>query len=181
VIYDRENAFELLKKYIQSESLIKHALAVEAVMKRFAVHFGEDENRYAVLGLLHDLDYELYPAEHCKHTGGMLKDAGYPDADIKAVLSHGYTLCTDIEPTENIEKVLFTIDELTGLVAATALMRPSKSCSDLELKSLKKKWKDKAFAAGCNREIIQKGCDMLGMSLDDVMMLTIEGMRDGGF
>lgn len=176
--YNREEALELLKKYNKTESLIKHGMAVEAVMRRFARHFGEDEARWGVLGLIHDLDYELYPEEHCKHTGNMMKEAGYSDEDIDVVLSHGYGLCTDIEPTQNISKTLYTIDELTGLVTASALMRPSRSVMDLEVKSLKKKWKDKAFAAGCNRGVIQNGADMLGMSLEDVMALALEGMRE---
>lgn len=176
--YNREEALELLKKYNKTESLIKHGMAVEAVMRRFARHFGEDEARWGVLGLIHDLDYELYPEEHCKHTGNMMKEAGYSDEDINVVLSHGYGLCTDIEPAQNISKTLYTIDELTGLVTASALMRPSRSVMDLEVKSLKKKWKDKAFAAGCNRGVIQNGADMLGMSLEDVMALTLEGMRE---
>lgn len=176
--YDRAEALELFKKYNKSESLMKHALAVEAVMKRFARHFGEDETRWGTLGLLHDLDYELYPEEHCKHTGNMMKEAGYSEEDINVVLSHGYGICCDIEPVENIQKTLYTIDELTGLITACAFMRPSRSVMDLEVKSLKKKWKDKAFAAGCDRNVIQGGADMLGMSLEDVMQLTIEGMRE---
>lgn len=176
--YNREEAWALLSEHVHSEALVQHALAVEAVMRRFARAFGEDEQRYGIIGLLHDLDYEEFPEEHCQHTGAMMREAGYSEADIRAVLSHGYTLCTDVEPIEKIEKTLFTIDELTGLVAATALMRPSKSVMDLEVKSLKKKWKTRAFAAGCDRDLIQKGCDMLGMSLEEVMQLTIEGMRD---
>lgn len=176
--YSRENALKLFLEHNKSDSLLKHALAVEAVMRKFARHYGEDELRYGIIGLLHDLDYEKFPSEHCQHTGEMMKSAGYCDEDIRTVLSHGWSLVNDIEPLTIMEKTLFTIDELTGLITATVYMRPSRSIMDMELKSLKKKFKDKAFAAGCNREIIQKGADLMGMPLDDVMSMTIEGMRE---
>ena len=173
----REEAFNLLKKYNQDESLIRHALAVEAVMRHFAGLFGEDVEKWGVIGLIHDLDYERYPEEHCQKVRELLEAEGWPEVYIHAVQSHGWGICTDIEPVHRMEKVLYTIDELTGLIAAAALVRPSKSVLDLEVKSVKKKWKDKSFAAGVNREIIQKGAELLGMELDQVIQETINGMR----
>ena len=176
--YNREKALELFKQHNKTDSLLKHALTVEAVMRRFARHYGEDEARYGVIGLLHDLDYEKFPTEHCQHTGEMMREAGYDDADIHAVLSHGWSLVNDVEPISAMEKTLFTIDELSGIITAVVYVRPSHSVLDLEVKSVKKKFKDKAFAANCNREVIQKGADMMGMPLDEVMQMTIEGMRE---
>jgi len=147
-------------------------------MKRFAREFGEDPEYWGIVGLLHDIDYEQYPGEHCRKAPELLRAAGVGEDVIHAVVSHGWTLCSDVEPTHIMEKVLFTIDELTGLVAATALMRPSKSVMDMEAKSVKKKWKTKGFSAGVNRELIARGADMLGMDLDRVIQLTIEGMRE---
>ena len=173
----RKEAFELLKEYNQDESLIKHALAVEAVMRYFANKFGEDEEKWGIIGLIHDLDYEKFPQQHCKKTEEILKEHNWPQDYIRAGLSHGWGICTDVEPESKMEKVLYTIDELTGLIAATALVRPSKSVLDMKAKSVKKKWKDKSFAAGVDRSIIQKGAEMLGMELSELFTDTIMGMR----
>ncbi len=174
----REEALALFKEYNESESLYHHALAVEAVMRHFARKMApEEEERWGVIGLIHDLDYEKYPEQHCHMTEQILRERGWPEKDIRAVVSHGYEICTDVEPEEAAAKVLYTIDELTGLISATALMRPSRSVLDMETKSVKKKWKDKSFAAGVNREVISKGAERLGMSLDEVMRETILGMR----
>lgn len=173
----RKEAFELLKEYNQDESLIKHALAVEAVMRYLANKLGQDQEKWGVIGLIHDLDYEKFPQQHCKKTEEILKEHNWPDDYIKAVLSHGWGICTDVEPESKMEKVLYAIDELTGLIAATALVRPSKSVLDMKAKSVKKKWKDKSFAAGVDRSIIQKGAEMLGMELDELFTDTIMGMR----
>lgn len=176
-IPNREDAYKLLTKYTQTDHLIKHALAVEAVMGHFAEIYGEDVEKWKVIGLIHDLDFDRYPEEHCKMTKQILEEEGWPEDYIRAVLSHGYGLCTDVMPIENVEKVIYTIDELTGLVSATALMRPSKSIMDLEAKSVKKKWGQKSFAAGVNRDVIQNGVDMLEMELNVVIAETINGMR----
>lgn len=173
----REDALQLLKKYNQDESLIKHALAVEAVMRHFAGVFGEDVEKWGIIGLIHDLDYERYPEEHCQKVKELLEAEGWPDEYIHAVQSHGWGICTEVEPVHRMEKVLYAIDELTGLIAAAVLVRPSRSILDLEVKSVKKKWKDKSFAAGVNREIIQKGVELLGMELNQVIQETINGMR----
>lgn len=173
----REEAYKLLTKYNKNDSLIKHALAVEAVMMHFAELFNEDQEKWGVIGLIHDLDYEMYPEEHCRKTHEILLQENWPDDYIHAVVSHGWQLCYDVEPVERMEKVLYTIDELTGLIAATALMRPSKSILDTEVKSVKKKWKQKGFAAGVNREVIEEGAKMLGMELEEVMAETINGMQ----
>ena len=174
----REDALILLKQYNQSESLIKHALAVEGVMRYMARKYGEDEDVWGVVGLIHDLDYEQYPDEHCKKTEAILKENKWPEDLIRAVVSHGWGICTDVEPKSKMEKVLFAIDELTGLVATSALVRPTKSVMDMKPKSVKKKWKDKRFAAGVNRDIIQQGADMLGVELGDLIADTIMGMRE---
>jgi len=174
----RAEAFELLKKYNKNESLIKHALAVEAVMKHFAEIFDEpDKEKWAVVGLVHDLDYEMYPDEHCIKVKEILEKEGWPEDYIHAIVSHGWGICTDIEPTHRMEKILYTIDELTGLITATALLRPSRSVLDLEVKSVKKKWGQKGFAAGVDRSIIEKGAEMLGMELSYIIDETIKGMR----
>jgi len=173
----REEAFELLKEYNQNESLIKHALAVEAVMRYFAKKFGQDQEKWGIIGLIHDLDYEKFPDQHCKKTEEVLKEHNWPDDYIRAVLSHGWGICTDVEPVSKMEKVLYAIDELTGLIAATALVRPSKSVLDIKAKSVKKKWKDKSFAAGADRSIIQKGAEILGIELSELLTDTIIGMR----
>ena len=173
----REEAYELLTKYVENDSQIKHALAVEATMVHFAQLYNEDPEKWGVIGLIHDLDYDKYPEEHCKVTEQILKEEGWPEDYIRGVLSHGWKLCTDVEPRETMEKVIYTIDELTGLVVATALMRPSKSIMDMEAKSVKKKWGQKSFAAGVNRDVIAEGAEMLGMDLKEVIHETIMGMR----
>ena len=173
----REEAFELLREYNEDERLIKHALAVEAVMRYFANKFGEDEEKWGIIGLIHDLDYEKFPGQHCKKTEEILKEHNWPEDYIRAVLSHGWGICSDVEPASRMEKILYTIDELTGLIAATVLVRPSRSVLDMKAKSVKKKWKDKSFAAGVDRGTIQKGADMLGMELDELITETIMGMR----
>jgi putative nucleotidyltransferase with HDIG domain len=174
----REEAFALLTRYNQSESLIKHALAVEAVMRYFARQRGEDEDKWGVIGLIHDLDYEQYPEEHCQKTESILRENQWPEDYIRAVVSHGWGICTEIEPHSELEKVLYAIDELTGLVVTTALVRPSKSLMDLKAKSVKKKWKDKRFAAGVDRSIIEKGAQMLGVDISTLITDTIAGMRE---
>ena len=173
----REEAYNLLKEYNESDSLIKHALAVEGVMRFFARKRGEDEEMWGVIGLVHDLDYGRFPEEHCRKSEEILRENGWPDEYIRAVVSHGWGICADVEPQSDLEKVLYAVDELTGLVATTALVRPSKSVLDLKAKSVKKKWKDKRFAAGVNRAIIEKGAQMLDMELSDLITDTIMGMR----
>jgi putative nucleotidyltransferase with HDIG domain len=173
----REDAFSLLKRYNQSESLIKHALAVEGVMRHFAQKRGEDAEKWGIIGLIHDLDYEQFPEAHCKKTEEILRSENWPEEYIRAVVSHGWSLCTDVKPESDLEKVLFAIDELTGLVTTTALVRPSRSVMDLTAKSVKKKWKDKRFAAGVDRDIIDKGAQMLGMDTAELITDTIEGMK----
>ncbi|NLX62787.1 MAG: HDIG domain-containing protein [Tissierellia bacterium] len=174
----REEAFELLKEFNKEDSHIKHALAVEAVMVHFAELLGEEDvEKWGIIGLVHDLDYELYPEEHCKKTEEILAERNWPKDYIRAIVSHGWGICTDVEPVETMEKVLYTVDELTGLIAATALVRPSKSILDLTPKSVKKKWKQSSFAAGVDRSIIEKGAEMLGMDLNKVIEETIKGMQ----
>lgn len=173
----RQEAWELLTKYTKTPSLQKHALAVEAVMKHFAKLNNEDVEKWGVVGLLHDLDYEQFPEEHCHKVVEIMQEEGIDDFYIHAVCSHGYGICSDVKSEHIMEKVLFTIDELTGLINALCLMRPSKSVLDLEVKSVKKKFKDKSFASGVNRQIVKDGCEMLGMSLDEVIKETIEGMK----
>ncbi|HPS70218.1 MAG TPA: HDIG domain-containing protein, partial [Candidatus Cryosericum sp.] len=174
----REQAYALLVEYNDSPALITHALAVEGVMRHFARMLGEDEEKWGVVGLLHDLDYQRFPEQHCTKAREILTERGVDEEYIHAIQSHGYGLCSDVKPEHVMEKVLYTIDELTGLINATAIMRPSRSVLDLELKSVKKKYKDRSFAAGVNREVIEKGAAMLGMNLDDVITETIAGMRD---
>lgn len=175
--HDREAAEKLLKEYVKSETLLKHAITVEAVMRHFASLFNEDADEWGIIGLLHDIDFEMYPDEHCHKTRSILEPRQWPESYIRAIESHGYKLCSDVEPITNQEKVLYTIDELTGLISATALMRPSKSLFDLTVKSVKKKWKQKSFAEGVNREVIEEGAANLKMDLDYVMEQTIEGMK----
>lgn len=178
MIPTREQAFELLKKYNKNESLIRHALAVEAVMLHFAELLNEDDKeKWGIVGLVHDLDYEQYPEQHCIKVREILLENNWPEDYIHAIESHGWGLCVDVEPIKRMEKVLYTIDELTGLITATALMRPSKSILDMEVKSVKKKWKDKGFAAGVNREVIEQGAKMLEMELGMIIEETIKGMR----
>jgi putative nucleotidyltransferase with HDIG domain len=173
----REYAFNVLTKYNKSDSLIKHALSVEAVMRHFAELLNEDPEKWGIIGLLHDIDYEMYPDQHCAKAVDILRENGFADDYIHAVVSHGYGICSKVEPTARMEKVLYTIDELTGLVTATALMRPSRSVLDTETKSVMKKWKQKSFAAGVNRELIEDGARMLGMELGFIIEETINGMR----
>ncbi|MBW2354044.1 MAG: HD domain-containing protein [Deltaproteobacteria bacterium] len=174
----REEAYALLTKYNSSESLIKHALAVEGVMRYCARKRGEDEDKWGIIGLVHDLDYEQFPEEHCRMSRKILEENGWPEEYIRAVVSHGWGICSDVEPRTELEKVLYAVDELTGLVVTTALVRPSRSVMDLKAKSVKKKWKDKRFAAGVDRSIIEKGANMLGVELPDLITDTIMGMRD---
>ncbi len=173
----RDEAFALLTEYNQSESLIKHALAVEGVMRYFARRRGEDEQKWGIVGLIHDLDYERYPDQHCTKTTEILKAHHWPEELIRAVVSHGWGICSDIEPESEMEKVLYAIDELTGLVTTSALVRPTRSVMDLTAKSVKKKWKDKRFAAGVDRSIIDRGAEMLGMDRTELITETILGMR----
>jgi putative nucleotidyltransferase with HDIG domain len=174
----REEALALLRQYNQNESLIKHAMAVEGVMRYIARKRGEDEEKWGVIGLIHDLDYEQFPDQHCKKTEEILTENDWPEAYIRAVVSHGWGICTDVKPESDMEKVLYAIDELTGLVVTSALVRPSKSVMDMKAKSVKKKWKQKQFAAGVDRSIIEKGAEMLGVELGELITDTIMGMRD---
>ena len=175
----REEAFTLLKQYNKEPFHIQHALTVEGIMDWFARELGyeEDAGFWATVGLLHDIDFELWPEEHCVKAPELLEKAGCSPEFIHAVCSHGYGLCCDVEPIHQMEKVLFAADELTGLVGAAARMRPSKSCKDMEVSSLKKKFKDKKFAAGCSRDVIRQGAEMLGWELEELMEKTIEAMR----
>ena len=174
----REETLKLLREYNESESLVNHGKAVEAVMRHMARRAGADEEMWGVIGLIHDLDYEKYPEEHCAKTREILEDNGWPEEYIRAVVSHGWGICSDVRPESDLEKTLFAIDELTGLVTACALVRPSKSVSDMKAKSVKKKWKQKSFAAGVNREVIEQGAEMLGMELTELITETIMGMRE---
>ncbi|MBL6991263.1 MAG: HDIG domain-containing protein [Bacteriovoracaceae bacterium] len=174
---NRQEAFELLCQYTKSKSLKQHALAVEGVMRYFANKYGEDVEKWGVIGLIHDLDYEQYPQEHCQHTPNILKEHNWPQEYIRAVISHGFGVCSDVEPITKLEKTLYAIDELTGLVATTALVRPSKNVNDVKVKSVKKKWKDKRFAAGVDRSIIENGAKMLEVELPSLIEDTIKGMQ----
>ena len=174
----REEAWKLLTEYTKTPALRKHALAVEAVLKHFARLNDEDSEVWGVAGLLHDLDYEKFPDQHCQKAEEIMRESGVDETYIRAMKCHGYGICTDVKPESNLEKTLFTVDVLTGLINALCLMRPSKSVLDLEVKSVKKKFKDKSFAAGVNRDVIRSGCEMLGMDLDTVIRETIEGMKE---
>ena len=174
----REQAFALLREYNQSESLIKHALTVEGVMRYFARKRGQDEEEWGIIGLIHDLDYEQYPDQHCRKSAEILRTHNWPESYIRAVVSHGWGICSDVKPESELERVLFAVDELTGLVATTALVRPSKSVLDLTVKSVKKKWKDKRFAAGVDRAIIDRGAGLLSMDRTELINETIIGMRE---
>lgn len=173
-----EEALTLLKKYNQETFHLVHGLTVEAVMGWFANELGyeEESDFWRTVGLLHDIDFELYPEQHCIKAPELLKEGHAGDALIHAVCSHGYGICCDVEPVHTMEKVLFAADELTGLIGAATLMRPSKSCKDMELKSLKKKFKDKKFAAGCSRDVIRKGAELLGWELDELLEKTLKAM-----
>ena len=176
---DRQQALELLKKYNKEPFHILHGLTVEGVMRWYAreLGYGEDEEFWGQVGLLHDIDFELYPEQHCKEAPRLLGEAGVGEDMIHAVCSHGYGLCSDVEPEHEMEKVLFAADELTGLIWAAAKMRTSKSVMDMEVSSLKKKFKDKRFAAGCSRDVIVTGAQRLGWSLEELMEKTIQAMR----
>ena len=176
----REEALKLLKKYNSEPFHLRHGLTVEGVMRYFArdLGYGNEEEKWGIVGLLHDLDFEKYPEEHCIKSQEIMREKGIDEDIIHATASHGYNLTVDIKPEHEMEKVLYAVDELTGLTGAAVLMRPSKSSKDLELKSMKKKFKDKKFAAGCSRDVIATGADMLGWSLDDLMDKTILAMRD---
>lgn len=171
----REQAEGLFRKYNKTESLYHHALSVEAVMREFAEKNGEDPEYWGIVGFLHDIDWEMFPEEHCRKAPELLAEIGMPDDMIHAICSHGYGLVTDVKPERYMEKVLYTIDELTGLVTATALMRPERM-KGISVKSIKKKWKDKSFAAGVNRELITKGAEMLGFDISEIIQTTIDGM-----
>jgi predicted hydrolase (HD superfamily) len=178
IVPSREDAFNLLSQYTQTESLVKHAHADEGVMRYMAGKRGEDEEKWGIIGLIHDLDYDRYPEQHCTKTAEILRQHNWPADYIRAVVSHGWGICSEEEPVLEMEKVLYAIDELTGLVTTSALVRPSRSVMDMDAKSVKKKWKDKRFAAGVDRSIIEKGCAMLGMELTDLITDVIMGMRD---
>jgi predicted hydrolase (HD superfamily) len=175
--FDRAAAWSLLGKYVKGESLLRHSITVEAVMRHFAGVYGGDAGEWGIIGVLHDIDFELYPEQHCKKTRELLFSGGCPEKYIRACESHGYGIVNDIRPETDAEKVLYTVDELTGLIAATAIMRPSRSLEDLEVSSVKKKWKQKSFAVAIDRGVIQQGTDMLGLELDRVIYETIEGMK----
>ena len=176
---ERKEAINLLKKYNKEEFHLRHALTVEGVMKYFARENGEDEEFWGLVGLLHDVDFEQYPDEHCKKAPELLKEINCSDELIHAVCSHGYGICSDVKPNNQMEKILFATDELTGLIWAATKMRPSQSTKDMEVSSLKKKFKDKKFAAGCSRDIISQGADQLGWELNKLFEKTILAMREG--
>lgn len=175
---DRTQTVELLKKYNKEEFHIRHAYTVEGVMRYFAKELGYDEEFWGIVGLLHDIDFEKYPEEHCKKAPELLKEINANEEMVNAICSHGYGICSDIQPKHEMEKILFATDELTGLIWAAAKMRPSKSTKDMEVSSLKKKFKDKKFATGCSREIIKQGAERLGWTLDELFEKTILAMRD---
>lgn len=173
---ERDKAIELFKKYNSEESLFKHALSVEAVMRYFARKNQEDEDEWGMVGLLHDMDYEMYPNEHCIKVKEILEKENLPESFIRAIQSHGFEICVDIEPISDIEKTLYAIDELAGFITACALVRPSKSVEDMEVKSVKKKLKNKNFAAKVDRDVINKGAERLGISLDELIQETINAL-----
>lgn len=176
----RNDAVSLLKKYNKQEFHLRHAVTVEAVMRYFAEKQGctaDEIDFWGIVGLLHDVDFEMYPEQHCKKAPELLAEINASNELVHAICSHGFGICCDTEPVLPLEKTLFACDELTGLIGAAALMRPSKSVSDMELKSLKKKYKDKKFAAGCSRDVIERGASMLGIELDELLSNTLEAMR----
>lgn len=175
---EREKALEILKKYNKEPFHLLHGLTVEGVMRYFAKENGEDEEYWGMIGLLHDVDFEMYPNEHCKKCIEILKNENVPEDMIHSICSHGYGLCSDVKPEKFMEKILFATDELTGLIGALNKMRPSHSSKDLEVSSLKKKFKDKKFAEGCSREVIKQGAEMLGWDLNELFEKTILAMRD---
>ena len=173
----RTEAFALLCEYNKQDSLIRHGLAVEAVMRYFAEQAGEDIEKWGVIGLCHDLDYEKYPDQHCVMTRKILEEQNWPESYIRAIVSHGWGICSEVEPLEFMEKVLFATDELTGLITACVYVRPSRSILDLTTKSVMKKWNTHAFAAGANRDVITKGAEMLGMKVEELVEKTIFAMQ----
>ncbi|HHW46586.1 MAG TPA: hydrolase [Clostridiales bacterium] len=178
--FSRQAAIELLKEYNKEPFHIKHALIVESVMRYFArkLGYGDEEEFWGIVGLLHDLDFEQFPEQHCIKQQEIMRERRIDERIIRATASHGYGITVDIKPEHTMEKVLYAVDELTGLIGAVALIRPSKSVSDLELKSVKKKYKSANFAAGCSREVIERGAEMLGWGLDDLIQKTIYAMRE---
>jgi predicted hydrolase (HD superfamily) len=174
----REDAVALLREFNTNESLINHALAVEAVMRYMARKHGEDEEMWGIVGLIHDLDYERFPQEHCRKIEQILRERQWPEGYIRAAVSHGWGICVDVEPQSLLEQTLYAVDELTGLITACALVRPSRSVMDLTPKSVRKKWKQKSFAAGANRDVIVQGAEMLGVDLNDLIADVITGMRE---
>ena len=174
---ERNKAWDLLRKYNKEPFHLRHALTVEGVMRYFAEQRGEDADFWGVAGLLHDIDFEMWPEEHCRRAPELLREGGADEAVVHAVCSHGWGECSDVEPTHEMEKLLFAADELTGLIWSASLMRPSKSVQDMELKSLKKKFKDKKVAAGCSREIILKGAELCGLTIEELMQQTLDAMR----
>ncbi len=174
---NREQALALLQKYNKEPFHIQHALTVEGVMRWYAQENGEDTDFWGLVGLLHDIDFELYPDQHCQMAPQLLSEVNAGAEMVHAICSHGYGICSDVEPQNLMENILFTVDELTGLIGAAARMRPSKSVMDMELSSLKKKFKDKKFAAGCSRDVIKQGAERLGWTLDEVLDKTIQAMR----
>lgn len=177
-IPSRDEALSLFLKYNKTDSLLRHALSVEGVMRYMARKAGEDEEKWGIVGLIHDLDYEMYPEQHCTMTEKILKENNWPEEYIRAVLSHGWGLASYVKPESLLEKTIYAIDELTGLVATSALVRPSKSVLDMEARSVKKKWYDKKFAAGVDRSVIEKGAIMLEVPLDELITDCIMGMRE---
>lgn len=176
-VITREYALDILNKYTSNKNLVKHGLAVEAVMKHFAKLYNEDLNKWGIVGLIHDIDYEKYPDEHCIKCVEILKENGFNDEYIHSVQSHGYNICSDVKPEHKMEIVLYTIDELTGLITAIALMKPNKSLAEVDLASVNKKWKQIKFAAGVRRDLIENGAIILGEELDYVITETIKGMQ----
>jgi putative nucleotidyltransferase with HDIG domain len=174
---DRNQAIALWRQYNEEDSLFRHALSVEAAMRHFAEKYGEDVEFWGIVGLLHDVDYGRFPKEHLAHARTILEEAGCDEVLIRAVLSHGWGLCSDVEPILRMEKVLYAVDELTGFIAACAYVRPSRSVLDMEVKSVKKKWKAAGFAAGVNRDVVEKGAAMMGISLDELIEETILALR----
>lgn len=176
-IPSRTEAFAILCEYNKQDSLVRHGLAVEAVMRHFATKAGEDVEKWGVIGLCHDLDYEQFPEQHCTMTRTILEGRGWPESYIRAIVSHGWGICSETEPIHYMEKILFATDELTGLITASVYVRPSKSILDLTTKSVMKKWNTRAFAAGANRDVIAKGAAMLGITVEELVDETILGMQ----
>ncbi len=176
-LIERDKVLELFYEYNETESLRKHGLTVEGIMRHFADLYQGNPDEWGMIGLIHDIDYEKYPDQHCIKGQEILREAGFDDEAVRAMQSHGYEICTQVKPESDLEKVLYTIDELSGLITATALMRPSRSVSDLSVKSVMKKWKTKSFAGGVDRDLILKGCQMLDKTIQEVVEECIMGMR----